>query len=85
MASTTQNRTTLDPSPLSYLGRANAWPGMWTVGQLMANADRLLTESARSNAAAALHEQNARRASWLAEASDWQQAEDVIDVRGRRA
>lgn len=72
---------TVTPSPLSVLTRVNTWPGLWTVGQIVANADRILTESARTNAAAALHEQNARRASWLAEATDWQQTSEVVDLR----
>lgn len=66
------------PAPaLSMVSRVQAMPGLWAVGQLMVNADRLLTEAARTNAAAALRAEQTRRAIWLAEADDWRRAEGI--------
>lgn len=75
MTATSVSKT---PAPaLSVFNRVQSVPGLWAVGQLMVNADRLLTEVARTNAAAALHAEQTRRAIWLAEADDWHRAEEI--------
>ena len=66
------------PAPaLSVFTRVQQMPGFWAVSQLVANADRRLTEAARTNAAAALHAEQTRRAIWLAEADDWHRTTEI--------
>ena len=64
-------------APVGMLGLVQNHPALWAFGQLVVNADRMLTESARTNAAAALQAERTRRAIWLAEADDWHRSEVI--------